>query len=67
MDVPRLGFKSELQVPAYTAATAVQDMSSICDPGKRIQAGRRTRTSDTHSSHNSRGENKLCAMEKPDP
>ena len=31
MEVPRLGVKSELQLPAYTTATATQDLSSICD------------------------------------
>ena len=32
MDVPRLGVQSELQLPAYTTATAMQDPSCICDP-----------------------------------
>ena len=31
MEVPRLGFKSELQLPAYTIATATPDPSHICD------------------------------------
>ena len=31
MEVPRLGVKSELQLPAYTTATAMQDPSRICD------------------------------------
>ena len=31
MEVPRLGFKSELQLPAYTTATATGDPSHICD------------------------------------
>ena len=31
MEVPRLGVKSELQLPAYTTATATQDPSCICD------------------------------------
>ena len=31
MEVPRLGVKSELQLPAYTTATAMQDPSCICD------------------------------------
>ena len=31
MEVPRLGAESELQVPAYTTATAMQDLSCICD------------------------------------
>ena len=31
MEVPRLGVESELQLPAYTTATAMQDPSSICD------------------------------------
>ena len=31
MDVPRLGPESELQLPAYNTATAMPDLSSICD------------------------------------
>ena len=31
MEVPRLGVKSDLQLLAYTIATAVQDPSLICD------------------------------------
>ena len=31
MEVPRLGVESELQLPAYTTATAMQDPSSICN------------------------------------
>ena len=31
MDIPRLGVESELQVPAYTTATAMPDPSLICD------------------------------------
>ena len=31
MEVPRLGVDSELQVLAYTTATATQDLSLICD------------------------------------
>ena len=31
MEVPRLGVESELQLPAYTTATATSDPSSICD------------------------------------
>ena len=31
MEVPRLGVESELQLPAYTAATATQDPSHIFD------------------------------------
>ena len=30
MEVPRLGVKQELQLPAYTTATATQDPSHIC-------------------------------------
>ena len=29
MEVPRLGVESELQLPAYTTATAIQDLSHI--------------------------------------
>ena len=31
MEVPRLGAESELQLLAYTSATATQDLSHICD------------------------------------
>ena len=31
IEVPRLGVESELQLPACATATAVQDLSSICD------------------------------------
>ena len=31
MEVPSLGFKSELQLPAYTTATGTQDPSCVCD------------------------------------
>ena len=31
MEVPRLGVNSELQLPAYTTTTAMQDPSHICD------------------------------------
>ena len=31
MEVPRLGFESELQLPAYTIATATQELRHICN------------------------------------
>ena len=31
MEVPGLGVKSELPLPVYTATTAMQDLSYICD------------------------------------
>ena len=31
MDIPRLGVESELQLPAYTTATAMLDLSLICN------------------------------------
>ena len=31
MEIPRLGVESELQLPAYTTATATQDLSRVCD------------------------------------
>ena len=31
MEIPRLGVKSELQLPAYTTPTATRDPSCICD------------------------------------
>ena len=30
MGAPRLGVKSEVQLPAYTTATAMPDLSRIC-------------------------------------
>ena len=32
MELPRLGVESELQLLAYTAATATRDLSCVCDP-----------------------------------
>ena len=32
IEVPRLGVESELQLPAYTTATATRDQSRVCDP-----------------------------------
>ena len=31
MEVPMLGVESELQLPAYTTATATWDLSRVCD------------------------------------
>ena len=31
MEILRLGVESELQLPAYTTATATQDPSRVCD------------------------------------
>ena len=31
LEVPRLGIKLELQLPAYTTATAMRDLSGICN------------------------------------
>ena len=31
MEVPRLGVQSELWLPAYTKATAMPDLSRVCD------------------------------------
>ena len=39
MEVPRLGVESELQLPAYTTATAMQDLSRICDLHHSFQQG----------------------------
>ena len=36
MEIPRLGTESELQLPAYTTATATQDLSRICDLHRRL-------------------------------
>ena len=37
MEVPGLGVESELQLPAYTTATAMQDPSFVCDLHHRSQ------------------------------
>ena len=31
MEFPRLGVQSEVQLPAYTTATEIQDPSRVCD------------------------------------
>ena len=31
MEIPRLGVESELQLPAYSIATATQDLNCICN------------------------------------
>ena len=31
MEVPRIGAESEMQLPAYTTATATQYLSYVCD------------------------------------
>ena len=31
MEIPRLGVEPELQLPAYTTATATWDLSCICE------------------------------------
>ena len=40
MEVPRLGVKSELQLPAYTTATAALDLSLICDLSRSFRQRR---------------------------
>jgi len=37
MEVPRLGVKSELQLPAYTTATATRDLSRVWDLHRTTQ------------------------------
>ena len=37
MEIPRLGLESELQLPAYTTATATQDPSHVCDLHHSLQ------------------------------
>ena len=37
MEVPRLGVKSELQLPGYTTATATPDLSHICNLHHSLQ------------------------------
>ena len=39
MEVPRLGVKTELQLPAYATATATPDQSCICDLHHSSQQG----------------------------
>ena len=39
MEVPRLGVKSELRLPAYATATAMWDPSRICEPIKKHAQG----------------------------
>ena len=39
MEVPKLGVESELQLPAYTTATAMQDPSPICGLHHSSQQG----------------------------
>ena len=36
MEVPRLGAEWELQLPAYTTAPAMQDLSHLCDLHLRL-------------------------------
>ena len=38
MEVPRLGVELELQLPAYTTATATQDLSCICNLQPQLMA-----------------------------
>ena len=40
MEVPRLGVEWELQLPAYTTATAMRDPSSVCNPHHSSQQSR---------------------------
>ena len=40
MEVSSLDVKLELQLPAYTTATAMQDLSHVCDPHHRSQQHR---------------------------
>ena len=37
MEVPKLGVESELQLPASTAATAMPDLSHICEARDRTR------------------------------
>ena len=39
MEVPRIGVKLELQLPAYATATAMQDLSFVCDLHHSSQQG----------------------------
>ena len=46
MEVPRLGVELELQLPAYTTATATRDLSLICDPHHSSEQCRILKTQD---------------------
>lgn len=37
MEVPRLGATSELQLMAYTTATAMPDLSHVCKLGRNLR------------------------------
>ena len=39
MEIPRLGIISELQLPAYTTATAMWDLSCVCNLHHNSQQG----------------------------
>ena len=36
MEAPRLGVESELQLLAYATATAMRDLSCVCDPTPQL-------------------------------
>ena len=38
MEVPRLGVKLDLQLQAYAIATAMKDLSYVCDPIPHLMA-----------------------------
>ena len=38
LEVPRLGARSELQLPAYATATATRDPSLVCDLHPQLMA-----------------------------
>ena len=38
MDIPRLGVKLELELPAYAAAIATRDPSRVCDLHQQLMA-----------------------------
>ena len=38
MEGPRLGAKLELQLPAYSTATATEDLSHVCKPTPQLKA-----------------------------
>ena len=40
MEIPRLGAESELQLPVYTTATAMPDLSCMCDLHRSSQQRR---------------------------
>ena len=67
METPRLGVESELQLPAYITATAMQDLCCICDLCHSLwQCQIFNPLTDTMMSHNGNStfsDNGSCGLE----